>query len=141
MNQLQKSILEYTRENGGITHADIEYIFDEYGFEYIGNLFDCLEENENIVFWYGWNEEAFNVLQNLLTEGFLIREPATPLVVFLMGKAPSLPRAERKYNYKTERWLPVMFRLAKTEKNTYLPKNRTTTKPQIGVQEGGEYFV
>lgn len=112
MKTIQKDILEHARKEGYVTHSDIEYIFEAQGFNYKGDFIDCSETNDNIVFWCGWNQEAYSLLHDLLIKGFIVKDVATPLVVFLMGKGLALPRVTRRYNYKTEHWLPVMFRLA-----------------------------
>ncbi len=44
------AILDYIKNQGGATYADIEEIFSDNGFDYKGDLLLCSEHDPNVVF-------------------------------------------------------------------------------------------
>ncbi len=118
MEQIKFAVLDYIRKNDYVTHTEIERIFEENGFNYKGDLMDCSSLCENVIFWNGWNLEAYQIMQDLLLDDLVYRDVADPVVVLTMGKALDLPMVKRNVQYKTPHWLPVMYRPVREAGNT-----------------------
>lgn len=110
MENMKAAVLDYIRKNDCVTHTEIEWLFNQCGFDYKGDLMDCSSLCENVIFWEGWNQKAYNILQELLLDGMIYRDIAPSIVVLTMGTALDLPLVKRNVQYKTLHWLPVMYR-------------------------------
>lgn len=85
MENIKAAVLDYIRKNDCVTHPEIERIFEQCGFDYKGGLMDCSSLCDNVIFWEGWNQEAYNILQGLLLDGLVYRDVAPPIVILTMG--------------------------------------------------------
>lgn len=121
MENIKAAVLDYIQKNDCVTHPEIEWIFNKCGFDYRGNLMDCSSLCENVIFWEGWNQAAYDIMQELLQDGLIYREVASPIVVLTMGKILNLPRVKRNVQYKTLHWLPVMYRPIEKQERTSKP--------------------
>lgn len=63
--------------------------------------------NENIVFWNGWNEQACNLIHELLASKVITLQPTDVLIYYIDGKVLTLPVYKSKRSYT--QWLPVEF--------------------------------
>lgn len=106
-------ILDYLRRNDYASYVEMERIFEECCFDYKGDLVICSIKCENVVFWVNWNKEAIDLINEMKEAGLIQQEVAHPLIYLLDGKGLNLPRVKRNINYKTEHWLPLVFRLTK----------------------------
>lgn len=110
--EIKRKIYRYIVENGGVSYAEIERIFEECGFDYIGTLTSCSSENDRVVFWHGWNLEAYSLLQELLKERKVERDACNMIVYLIDGKAlnmPVLQTMKQLKHSKREYWLPCVF--------------------------------
>lgn len=112
MDNIKTAVLDYIRKNDYVTHPDIEQFFEKCGFDYKGNLLDCSGLCDNVIFWQGWNQAAYHIMDELEQDGLIYLDTASPLEVLTMGKVLNLPLVKRRTQYKRLHWLPVVYRLA-----------------------------
>ena len=89
-----------------MSFVEIEIYFDEMGFDYRGDIAMC-RGHENIVFWNGWNEQACNLIYELLNSKLITIDPTDVLIYFIDGKILTLPVYKGRKSYV--QWLPVEF--------------------------------
>lgn len=107
--EIKKIVLDYINENGSASYAELQWLFDQYGYDYKGALMSCADACEHVVFWSDWNAEAFDLMAELLHEGVVHREPAHPLRYLVDGCAMTMPIVKRAIQYKTDHWCPAVF--------------------------------
>ena len=106
------AVLDYIKNQGGATYADIEEIFSDNGFDYKGDLLLCSEHDPNVVFWGGWNNKAHELICSLIRSGEIVREPCHIIQYLVSGRFSNLPLLQRyseKSKLKNEHWLPCIF--------------------------------
>lgn len=106
--RLKKEILKYISKHECTSFAELETLFEQLNFEYKGDILYSSGSNQNIVFWAGWNQKAFNLISELKRAGKIEMTPCEKLVYVVDGKGLTLPIA-RNVNVKRESWLPVTF--------------------------------
>lgn len=108
-NEIKNIVMEYINRNDSVSYAELEWLFGQNGYDYKGDLMTCSDQCDHVVFWSGWNVDAFNLMGELLQEGLIHREPANFLVYMIDGATLGLPIVKRNVQYKTDHWLPVVF--------------------------------
>mgnify|MGYP000774835929 CR=1 FL=1 len=78
---MKHKLIEYIRKNEAVSYAELERFFEEHGYDYKGNLMCCSDVNSNVVFWVGWNIEAFSLINELIKERKIHREPCQPFIL------------------------------------------------------------
>ena len=106
---MKHKLIEYIRKNEAVSYAELERFFEECGYDYKGNLMCCSDVNSNVIFWVGWNIEAFSLINELIKERKIHREPCQPFIYFIDGKCLSFPIVKNNTKYKTIHWLPCIF--------------------------------
>ncbi|CUE02398.1 TPA: pathogenicity island protein [Staphylococcus aureus] len=109
-NRMKQIILEYIKNNDSTSFVEIENVFEEQGFKYKGNGVYTSGNHKNIIFWMGWNEEAFNIVADLKRDGLIEMQICPPMYYLIDGKGLRLPIVKNK-NIKIDHWLPVTFSL------------------------------
>ena len=97
--EIKKIVVDYINKNESASYAELQWLFDEKGYDYKGELLSCSDVCEHVVFWSGWNAEAFD----------LMTEPVHPLRYLMDGAGLTLPKVQRAVQYKTDHWAPVVF--------------------------------
>ncbi|HBK0565411.1 TPA: pathogenicity island protein, partial [Staphylococcus pseudintermedius] len=69
-HKLKKEILNYIKNHKETSFVEIERIFEENKFDYKGNGAYTSGENDNVIFWVGWNERAFDIVAGLKRDGY-----------------------------------------------------------------------
>lgn len=113
LSEVQQAIMKEVRENGYVSYANLEWLFEGIGYDYKGDLAEGIKDN--IVFWNGWNRAAFDELDALVRAGLLEREPVPAFYYFIDGRAMlAYPVAQCNVDalrrYKTPHWLPTVFK-------------------------------
>lgn len=117
MIDLKNEILKYLKDNSSVSFVEIEQIFDEFDYKYSGNIAYLSKENENIVFWAGWNEEAFNVINELRKDGLILMDTCELVNYLAFGKVMRFPVASKESDAKDKMcWLPVAFSIGQKYK-------------------------
>ncbi|MCN0156676.1 pathogenicity island protein [Staphylococcus epidermidis] len=112
MKNIQSKLIDYIKNNTGTSFVEIEKVFEQNDFDYTGQGAYTSAENNNIVFWYGWNKQAFDVVSELVNEG-LIDMKICELVIYMVdGKELNLP-VLKSYDIDTYHWLPITFSVNK----------------------------
>ncbi|MCM0356861.1 pathogenicity island protein [Staphylococcus aureus] len=109
-HKLKKEILNYIKNHKETSFVEIEQVFEEQGFKYKGNGAYISGNHKNIIFWMGWNEEAFNIVADLKRDGLIEMKICPPMYYLIDGKGLRLPIVKNK-NLKSDHWLPVTFNL------------------------------
>lgn len=109
--QIKAEVLAYIKEHPGTSYVEIEQVFDRCGFDWKGELESYAGANEAIVFWVGWNIEAFKIIDELMREKLIDRDPCQALIYLVDGKAPNYPQLRgRPEKVKRPHWLPCTFK-------------------------------
>ncbi|OFN98357.1 pathogenicity island protein [Staphylococcus sp. HMSC077B09] len=111
MNNIKNKIIKYITENAGTSFVEIEKIFDENNFDYTGQGAYTSAENNNIVFWYGWNKQAFDVVSELVNDGVIEMSKCESMIYLVDGKSLKLPILNKLSDAKELCWLPVSFKI------------------------------
>ncbi|ELJ9084608.1 pathogenicity island protein, partial [Staphylococcus pseudintermedius] len=107
-HKLKKEILNYIKNHKETSFVEIERIFEENKFDYKGNGAYTSGDNDNVIFWVGWNERAFDIVAGLKRDGYIEMNICPPMYYLIDGKSLNLPIVKSK-NIKTDHWLPVAF--------------------------------
>lgn len=109
--QLSKTIYEYIAANKDASYVEIQRVFENKGFDYRGDREAIAGTNENIVFWSGWNDEAFQIIDDLIKSGKIERVPCHFIVYLIDGCCLTYPilRSSPK-KIKSPHWIPCVFR-------------------------------
>lgn len=107
-NRLKNEILNYIKIHAETSFVEIERIFEEHQFDYKGDGAYSSGENDKVIFWLGWNQEAFKLIAELKRDGLIEMNICPPLCYMVDGKMLKLPIVKSK-NIRTDHWLPVAF--------------------------------
>lgn len=122
MNDIKSELVRYISENVGTSFVEIERIFQENNFDYKGNGAYTSAVNSNILYWYGWNKQAFKVVSELVNDSLIEMNACEPFIYFIDGKGLNLPIVKSK-SVNTYHWLPVTFSVNYSEKkNIFITK-------------------
>ncbi|MEB6611089.1 hypothetical protein [Staphylococcus borealis] len=108
--QIKSEILDYIKTHDGTTFVEIENLFEEKHFKYKGDGAYTSGEHPNVIFWIGWNQDAFNIIAELKRDEFIEMDICSPIIYMVDGKGLNLPIVKSK-NIKTDHWLPVSFKI------------------------------
>lgn len=118
MVDLKNEILKYLKDNSSVSFVEIEQIFDAFVYEYCGNVAYLSKENENIVFWAGWTEEAFNIINELREDKVILMDTCELVNYLAFGKVMKFPVASKESDAKDKMcWLPVQFNIINGNQN------------------------
>lgn len=95
-NQLKSEILEYIKAHAGTSFVEIERVFEENNFDYKGDGAYTSGQHPNVVFWIGWNQEAFDVIAELKKDRRIEMDICEPIVYMVDGKGLDLPIVSSK---------------------------------------------
>jgi len=109
---IKNKVLDYIKNHEETSFVEIERIFEEYDFDYEGDLVLSGTNNENIIFWLGWNKEAIEVITELMAEEKIYMDACQPLYYLIDGKSIDLP-IPKKSGTKKPHWVPVAFSTSK----------------------------
>ena len=80
-------MVDYINKNESASYAELQWLFEKKGYDYKGKLLSCSDVCEHVVFWSGWNAEAFDLMTELLHEGVAYRgASASPAVSYGWGR-------------------------------------------------------
>lgn len=99
-DEMKTKVLEYIERNDHVSYAELEWLFEQNDYDYKGELDALSERCEHVVFWTGWQQEAYDMLGELISEGKVHREPTTFLTYLIDGKTLLLPQVKRNTQYK-----------------------------------------
>ena len=114
MRNIKNELIKYIKTNAGTSFVEIEKIFEENNFDYKGNGAYTSSESSHIVYWYGWNRQAFNIVSELVSDDLIEMNRCEPIIYMVDGKGLSLPIVNNK-NIETDHWLPVVFNIYEKE--------------------------
>ncbi|PHK48784.1 pathogenicity island protein [Staphylococcus edaphicus] len=106
---IKQKVLEYIKQNVGTSFVELEQVFEDNHFNYKGNGAYSSGQHQNVIFWMGWNRNAFNILAELKHDGLISMEVCEPLVYLVDGKSLTLPVMTKPSDAKNDCWLPVTF--------------------------------
>lgn len=115
MKNIQSKLIDYIKNNTGTSFVEIEKVFEQNDFDYTGQGAYTSAENNNIVFWYGWNKQAFDVVSGLVNEGVIEMSRCESMVYIVDGKGLNFPILKSD-EVETYHWLPVTFTITNNEK-------------------------
>lgn len=105
--KMKKDLIKLVKYKKDITFIEIEKYFNYTGYEYKGNKELRSGTDRNTIFWSGWNEQAIQLLQELVEENLINMQYTQFLNYFLNGVIIEYPLYKGKKPYK--QWLPVIF--------------------------------
>ena len=107
--EMKNIILEYIRKNNGTSYAELERLFEQHSYDYIGNIETVSSSNSHVVFWCGWNKQAFEILAELMREKEIERVPCDSIIYLIDGKGLKYPVLNDISDVRTIHWLPCLF--------------------------------
>ncbi|CAC9263961.1 TPA: pathogenicity island protein [Staphylococcus aureus] len=114
MNNIKGELVNYIKNNAGTSFVEIEKVFDENAFDYKGQGAYTSAVNNNIVYWYGWNKQAFNLVSDLMNDGVIEMNICESIIYIVDGKGLNFPILKSD-DVDTYHWLPVTFTISKKE--------------------------
>lgn len=110
-NKIFNKVLEELKSNGDLLFTEVERIFNEEHFEYEGNKCLLHPNNENLVIWINWNDNAINILDRLLKETDTVISQCNTIEFLMYSIMIDLPIAKSdKYHYKHAHWFPAKLK-------------------------------
>ena len=106
---MKNKLLAFIAEHPRCSFDQIESFFKQNGYDYKGHCNLKPDEYENLSYWYNWNEEAFNLIIDLVHNGQISFYIADKYDLFMFSKFPRIPIAKSMRSYKSERWLPIVI--------------------------------
>jgi len=110
-NKMLEESVKYINELDNVSFVELLRHLENKGFNVRGECAILL--NENLVVWVGMSQEFIDIFQELRNSCPII---ACNKIIYLMDGA-SLPikpinakSIKNNYKYKSERWIPVVFR-------------------------------
>ncbi len=116
-NELKQVIMNYIERNAGTTFAELERLFERYGYDYIGDHEYTAADDPNHIYWLGWSSEYFSIMRELRQDGYIVMKPASTLIYMIDGKGLTFPVAKTERRKKNPHWLPVSFSITSKAKN------------------------
>ena len=105
---VKQKVYEYIKGHEETSFVEIERVFEEHGFDYVGDQTLTTSNNETLVLWIDWNEEAVEIITELMAEEKIYMDACQPLYYLIDGKSINLPIPKRA-GTKKPHWLPVAF--------------------------------
>lgn len=113
---LKQLILNYIETHAGTTFVELERLFERNDIKYKGDYEYTAKDDENHVFWTGWQECYFKLIAELVKDGLIEKHYTQPLIYYIDGKALTLPVAKSPCKKKKPYWMPISFSLAGGDK-------------------------
>lgn len=110
---IKNKVLDYIKNHNATSFVEIERVFEEHNFDYKGDGAYTSGAHQNVIFWTGWNEQAFNVVAELKKDGYIEIEPCPLLIYLTDGKCLNLPVMQKVSDAKHDCWLPITFSVSK----------------------------
>ena len=107
--EIKGRVIEFIHENGYVTYVELQELFYALGYNYHGDLRMVHPKYDHVLFWRGWNQDAIDVMNELLKEHKVYKKPTQYLTYWLDGKVLHLPIVTECKDYKKDHWLPVVF--------------------------------
>ncbi|HBY82425.1 pathogenicity island protein [Staphylococcus sp.] len=114
MKNIQSKLIDYIKDNAGTSFVEIEKVFEQNNFDYKGQGAYTSAENNNIIFWYGWNKQAFDAVSELVKDGVIEMSKCESMIYIVDGKGLNFPILKTD-DVVTYHWLPVAFNICKKE--------------------------
>lgn len=108
-DEMKEIVLDYINKNDSVSYAELQCLFEQNGYDYKGDLLSCSDQCEHVIFWSGWNEDTYNMMNELIHEGLIHREPTTFFTYLVDGAGLTYPLVKTNAEYKTDHWLPTVF--------------------------------
>lgn len=112
---LKNLIADYIKNNEGTSFVELESIFEEQGYDYKGYIAFANAEHPNILYWSGWNQEAMDIIIDLINEELIDIEQCLEKVYLIDGKCLKYPQPKEKISKEKEYWIPIVFNGVKGE--------------------------
>ncbi|MEB5647596.1 pathogenicity island protein [Staphylococcus saprophyticus] len=93
---LKNLIADYIKNNEGTSFVELESIFEEQGYDYKGYIAFANAEHPNILYWSGWNQEAMDIIIDLINEELIDIEQCLEKVYLNRWQVLKVPATQRK---------------------------------------------
>lgn len=101
--QLKEEFYKKISDDEGVSFVELSRI---NGFE---GEFSYGIKDKNIIYWNNISVSAIDALEALIKEKKIEMKPCDRFLYLFDGVGVNLPTAKSDRNYKTARWLPVVF--------------------------------
>ena len=101
-------IIKKLKNEGELYFTEIERVFEENNFDYKGDKNICVKNNENIIIWEGWNENANNIIFRLIEHPNIVNLGINNILeIYLYGAMLQYPLVKsQNHIYKKTHWYP-----------------------------------
>ncbi|MEB8100139.1 pathogenicity island protein [Staphylococcus xylosus] len=106
---LKNLIVDYIENNKGTSFVELESIFEEQDYDYKGHIAFANAEYPNILYWSGWNQEAMDIIIELINDKVIDIEQCLEEVYLIDGKCLKYPLPKNNISDEKEYWIPVVF--------------------------------
>ncbi|WP_414051093.1 hypothetical protein [Macrococcus animalis] len=107
MTNTKEIIINFIKENPGTSFVEIERLFEDNGFEYQGNQNVINDKYEQLIYWSNWNEEAIDLIKEIMFDDNFKINPCHKLVYIVDGKVIELRTTHKERNCMYPTWLPM----------------------------------
>ena len=114
MKNIQSKLIDYIKDNTGTSFVEIEKYLMKMILIIKVKEHIPVQKNSNIVFWYGWNERAFDAVSELVNDGVIEMSKCESMIYIVDGKSLNFPILKSD-DVDTYHWLPVTFNICKKE--------------------------
>ena len=103
-----KILLKELEEKGDLFFTEVEEVFEKENFDYKGEKSLTFNHNKNLIVWTGWNQEAIEIIEEILKEDCVDAYSCNPIEVVLHSNWLNFPVAKGiNYKYVKPHWLPA----------------------------------
>lgn len=107
---MKNEIIKKIYRDDHVSFVEVERIFEKYQFDYRGDKTLHHEEYPHLIIWAGWNEEAVDLVADVLKQEAICLQTTHNLTYLIDGGGLSVPIAKGIKNYKKDHWLPMVLR-------------------------------
>jgi similarity len=104
---VKENLIKMVKREKNITFIEIERYFDCIGYCYEGDKELRSGTDKNTIFWSGWNNQAIQLLQELVQDNLINMKCTQYIAYYLNGVIIEYPVYKGDRPFK--QWLPVEF--------------------------------
>lgn len=106
---MEDILLNYIIKKGNVSFVEIEELFEDHSFNYKGEYALMYRKCKGIIIWNGWNNEAIDLISNLMQHKEIELDPCSIMIYLIDGQALKYPLVKSFRSYKEDHWIPMVI--------------------------------